>query len=115
MIDYENVLKQITVLQSLYDAHTSVEAGKLIAEPLPDAPKETVEAQKMTARNVALAGSGLKADLMGTLSTLPVLDERALVAIDFNEVQAADIVKERDTIRADAFALTDLVAPEVKP
>ena len=108
-MDYESIRKQISILTALCDSYDAVAAGKIekdkVAVPIDEVAQKV--SALVSARNIALAGSGDKAALMGTLSTEPVLQDKDLIEIGIEEKLAEDIIKERDTIRIDALALTE--------
>lgn len=110
MTVYEQARKAIAYLTALCDAHDAVESGKAIDTAKPESAPVDTTAQKTTAQNIALAGSGDKAALMGTISTEPTITSKELVDAGIDEKLAVEIITERDAIRADALALT-----EVKP
>ncbi|MFA6198646.1 MAG: hypothetical protein WC734_05890 [Patescibacteria group bacterium] len=105
--DYTGARKQAAYLTALCDAHDAVVAGKALKE---DEPKETLEAQKISASNIALAGSSAKAEILGTLSAAPSMKTDDLVKIGMETKYAEAVMIEAATIRADALALR-----EVKP
>jgi len=112
-MDYQNIRKQIAYLTALADAHDAVEAGKALAEKAPE-PAQDVAAQKLACSNIAIAGSGVKAELCGTISTEPTATAEKLIGLGFDEKQAADMVAEGAAIRVDALELRKPTA-EVKP
>jgi hypothetical protein len=101
MIDYSLLRKQVVFLNALCAAHDAVEAGK----ELKPAEAVDLDAAKTAARNAALAGDGLKAALLGTLSTLPTATAKTLTDTGMDEKLADDIIAEVVVIRADALAL----------
>ena len=106
--DYTGARKQAAYLNALCDAHSAVETGKLIKEDAE--PKETIANQKVSASNIALAGSGAKAEIMGTISTEPTLRAADLVALGMDDKYADGVMIEAAAVRVDALALR-----EVKP
>ena len=101
---YDNARKTIEYLTALIEAHDAIESGKAVA-PVMEDKQGAVMAQKTTARNIALAGSGAKAELMGTIEDEPTLDAQALIDVGIDEKTAAEIIIARDGIRADAIAM----------
>ncbi len=89
-------------------------AHEVLAEPAPASTPEVkpdLAAWKLSRSNRILAGSGDKAALLGTLSTAPVVDEKALTDLDVYPSLAAELVKARDEIRVAALALRTPVKP----
>jgi len=105
----EEVIKLRNYLDALIDAEA------VLAEPPPQ-PVEAVavdlDAWKVAQRNRVLAGSGDKAALLGTLSTAPTVDDKALAALGADAEVAKALIAARDATRAAALALT---AVAVKP
>ena len=109
-MDYELLKKVIVGLQGFVDAHEAVLAGQAIdleQPPEPVDPNDVLN-RKTEARNRALANGGAKAELLGTLSTEPTIDENVLISIGVDKVFAASLIAERNKIRAEAFALSPI-------
>lgn len=106
-------IEELVKLRNYLDALIQAEA--ILAEPAPEpveAKAVDLAAWQTAQRNRVLAGSGDKAALLGTISTAPVVDEKALTDLDVYPSLAADIVKRAGEIRATALALTPVA---VKP
>lgn len=104
-MERESIRKLIAYLDGLCVADEAVEAGKKVGTE-PEMPKETVEQQKTSYRNIALAGSGYKAEIMGTLTTEPTVAAKELTALGLDTKTADELITKRDMVRADAVALT---------
>ena len=97
--------KMAAYLTALADAQDGVETGKAIDEKtVEDAPVD-VATQKISASNIAIAGSGVKAELCGTIEDEPTATVERLTAIGFDEDQAKEIIDVGAQIRVDALAL----------
>ncbi len=87
-----------------------LQASEVMDEPMPKAERdmsaEEATAWKTSQRNRVLAGSGDKAEFLGTLSTEPVVSAADLEAMGVSKTDAAEMVAERDSLRAEALALT---------
>lgn len=110
-MDYLSLRKQIAYLEALCVAHDAVEAGKahrevaLADERTPAELAAIKEAELLSFSNIAIAGSGFKAELCGTISGEPTATVEKLVEVGFDEKQAADLVAEGKAIRADALVI----------
>lgn len=92
--------------ESFVAAGMSQEAAeKAVAENA----RQTADAQfrdaVVSARNLVLAGSGEKAELLGTLSTEPTADSKALEAAGLDAAAAAALLVKATELRAAALAL----------
>ena len=108
-------LDNLRKLRSYLDA--LIVASEVLAEPEPKAVEAVpvdLEAWKLSKRNRILAGSGDKAEILGTLSTPPTVDDKALAAVGADPEVSKAIITARDSFRADALALTAFAveAPE---
>lgn len=100
----ENLTKLRDYVSALLDADA------VMSEAVPESPEPVdLAAWKTSQRNRVLAGSGRKAELLGTLSTEPSIRDADLDALGIDAEAAAVIKAERDRIRQAALALT--VAP----
>lgn len=116
-MDYIAARKLAAYLTALADANDAVESGKAIKEAEP-AKAEDIAAQKVSASNIAIAGSGVKAELCGTISGEPTATVKALMDIGADDKLAEDMVADGKRIRADALALrvpVKVETIEVKP
>lgn len=96
-------LDKIRKLHNYLGAILAAEA--VLAEPEPKQLEPVdLTAWKTSQANRILAGSGDKADLLGTLSTEPVVVEKSLTDLDVYPSLAADIVKRAGEIRVAALA-----------
>lgn len=89
-----------------------IQAQDVLAEPAPeDVPEQKADlaAWETSRRNRILAGSGDKAALLGTLSTPPTVDAKALADLGLPVADADAVVAEVQTIRTTLTA----VAPKV--
>jgi hypothetical protein len=107
-IDLSNLRKLRAYLDAL------LQASEVLAEEPPkpvEAKSVDLAAWAVSQRNRVLAGSGDKADLLGTLSTAPVVDDKVLAAVGADAEIAKAIITARDELRSAALALT----AEAKP
>jgi hypothetical protein len=85
-----------------------IAAHEVLAEPAPEA-KEAVAvdlaAWKLSQSNRILAGSGEKAELLGTLSTEPTVKAGDLTKLDVYPSTEAELLAARDDIRKAALEL----------
>jgi hypothetical protein len=108
-INYDNVLKTITYLQSLYDANQTVIAGETAKNAVKPAEPTTAEKDTELAsyQNKVIANAGLKAELLGTVSTAPTLDAKKIDAMGVvDEKMSVEIVAAAADLRTRALALT---------
>jgi hypothetical protein len=103
-MDYTAKRKQAAYLIALCDCHDAVEAGKALAAKEPE-PAEDIQAQKDCFSNIVLGGSGVKAELLGTIASEPTITVKALVDVGFEEREADELIAESVKVRADAFEL----------
>lgn len=97
-------LAELKKLRAYLDALIQAEA--VLAEPEPQAPEPVdVAAWNVSRRNRILAGSGEKAELLGTISTEPVVTDKTFIDLDVPNL-ADGIVKRAAEIRSAALALT---------
>ena len=101
MIDYRKMAEYLTALA---DAQDAIEAGKKIDDAPVVEPVDKA-AQKLSASNVAIAGSGVKAELCGTIENEPTATAEKLIAVGFDDKQAKELVDVGKAVRADALEL----------
>jgi len=93
-------------LTALADAQDAVEAGKKIDDaPVVEAQPIDIAAQKISASNIAIAGSGVKAELCGTIEGEPTATVESLVVAGFDRDQAQELIDVGKVVRADALSL----------
>ena len=109
-MEYADLRKQIAYMTALCEANDAVVAGKAVAEKEP-AEAADIATAKISASNIAIAGSGFKAELCGTISDEPTATVETLTSVGFDEKLAAEMIDEGARIRADALTLR----MEVKP
>ena len=81
-------------------------ADAVLIQTAPEDPEPVdLVAYWTSVRNQILAGSGIKAEWLGTLSTEPQYDADDLEAIGFTAAEAARLTAVRDEMRATALAL----------
>lgn len=103
MIDYRKMAEYLTALADACDA---VDAGKKVDDALVvEAEPVDTAAQKISASNVAIAGSGVKAELCGTVADKPTATVEILTAIGFDLVQARELIDVGIAVRSDALSL----------
>lgn len=90
-----------------------IRAQEVLAEQAPeDQPKAPAElaAWKLSQSNLILAGSGEKAEILGTISTEPVVTAEDLTSLDVCPSMADELVAAAADIRTQALALREPVA-----
>jgi len=90
-----------------------IAAHEVLAEPVPEPTPEVkvdLAAWKLSQSNRILAGSGEKAELLGTLSTEPTVKAGDLTKLDIYPSMEEELLAARDEIRVAALALREPVA-----
>lgn len=99
----KNAQETTVYLQALTESYSAVEAGQNPPDGLSGA---DLAAHLTSCRNRALAGDGLKAAFMGTLSDAPTVTVDELKARGIKDAEAQMLIDQRDALRIAAFALT---------
>jgi hypothetical protein len=97
-----NARETAQYLNALVEARTAVDAG---LNPPPELSGQDLTDYLTSCRNRALAGDGLKAAFLGTISTEPTVTQAELVARGVKEIEAGMLITERDVVRFDALGL----------
>jgi len=105
---YDDYRKQILIKQSLCDADAALRAGQAAKDALPVDSEADKEAALISARNAVIAGTGLKAELLGNISNAPTIKLPDLMAMGFDADEAAVLIADGLAKRAAALALSPI-------
>jgi hypothetical protein len=108
VFEIEKAKKLISYLSALIAAKEEIARYNAELEKPPE-PTPDPELQKTITSNKVLAGDGDKALLLGTFSTAPTIDAKALQDLGYAAVDAEAAIAERDKLRTEAIAIAPVV------